>query len=74
MSEQISLSLVGFCALVNFVHQLARSRCRVHRGRVFSQIPVVPRNGLEEVVCVENNGDILNEGLEPIPTGDMADF
>jgi hypothetical protein len=36
--------------------------------------PRVPRNGLEEMVCAENNGDILNEGLEPIPTADKPDF
>jgi hypothetical protein len=34
----------------------------------------VPRNGLEEMVCAENNGDIFNEGLEPIPTADRPDF
>ena len=34
----------------------------------------VPRNGLEEMVCAENNGDILNEGIEPIPTADKPDF
>jgi hypothetical protein len=36
--------------------------------------PRVPRNGLEEMVCAENNGDIFNEGLEPIPTADKPDF
>jgi hypothetical protein len=36
--------------------------------------PRVPRKGLEEMVCAENNGDILNEGLEPIPTSDKPDF
>jgi len=36
--------------------------------------PRVPRNGLEEMVCAENNGDILNEGLEPIPTAAKPDF
>ena len=34
----------------------------------------VPRNGLEEMACAENNGDILNEGIEPIPTADKPDF
>jgi hypothetical protein len=33
----------------------------------------VDGNGLEEVVCADN-GDILNEGLEPIPTSDKPDF
>ena len=36
--------------------------------------PRVPRNGLEEMACAENNGDILNEGLEPIPEAAKADF
>ena len=36
--------------------------------------PRVPRNGLEEMACAENNGDRFNEGLEPIPTADRADF
>jgi hypothetical protein len=36
--------------------------------------PRVPRNGLEEMACAENNGDILNEGLEPIPEADTPDF
>jgi len=36
--------------------------------------PRVPRAGLEEMACAENNGDILNEGLEPIPQADRADF
>ena len=36
--------------------------------------PRVPRDGLEEMACAENNGDILGEGLDPIPTADKADF
>jgi hypothetical protein len=36
--------------------------------------PRVPRGPLEEMACAENNGDILNEGLEPIPTADRPDF
>jgi len=36
--------------------------------------PRVPRDGLEEMACAENNGDILGEGLEPIPTADRPDF
>jgi hypothetical protein len=36
--------------------------------------PRVPRNGLEEMVCAENNGDILNEGVDPIPTAEIPDF
>jgi hypothetical protein len=34
----------------------------------------VPRGPLEEAVCAENNGDILNEGVEPIPQADRPDF
>ena len=34
----------------------------------------VPRDGLEEMACAENNGDILNEGIEPIPTAGKPDF
>ena len=34
----------------------------------------VPRGPLEEMVCAENNGDILNEGVEPIPQSTMPDF
>jgi hypothetical protein len=36
--------------------------------------PRVPRDGLEEMACAENNGDILGEGLDPIPTADRPDF
>ena len=36
--------------------------------------PRVPRGPLEEMVCAENNGDIFNEGLEPIPQAVKADF
>jgi hypothetical protein len=36
--------------------------------------PRVPRDGLEEMACAENNGDILGEGLEPIPTAERPDF
>jgi len=36
--------------------------------------PRVPHGPLEEMVCAENNGDILNEGLEPIPQSDKPDF
>jgi hypothetical protein len=36
--------------------------------------PRVPTGPMEEMVCAENNGDILNEGLEPIPTAAKADF
>ena len=36
--------------------------------------PRVPRAGLEEMACAENNGDIFNEGLEPIPQAQKADF
>lgn len=36
--------------------------------------PRVPRGPLEEMVCAENNGDILNEGVEPIPTAEKPDF
>ncbi len=36
--------------------------------------PRVPRNGLEEMACAENNGDIFNEGLDPIPQADRPDF
>jgi len=36
--------------------------------------PRVPRGGLEEMACAENNGDIFGEGLEPIPTADRPDF
>jgi hypothetical protein len=36
--------------------------------------PRVPRGPLEEMVCAENNGDILNEGVEPIPQADRPDF
>ena len=34
----------------------------------------VPRGPLEEMVCAENNGDILNEGVEPIPQSTLPDF
>jgi hypothetical protein len=34
----------------------------------------VPRGPLEEAVCAENNGDILNEGVDPIPQTDRPDF
>ena len=34
----------------------------------------VPRNGLEEMACAENNGDILNEGVDPIPQAARPDF
>lgn len=34
----------------------------------------VPRDGLEEMACAENNGDILNEGIDPIPQTDKPDF
>jgi hypothetical protein len=34
----------------------------------------VPRDGLEEMACAENNGDILNESIEPIPTAEKPDF
>ena len=34
----------------------------------------IPRNGLEEMACAENNGDILNEGIDPIPQADRPDF
>jgi hypothetical protein len=34
----------------------------------------VPRGPLEEAVCAENNGDILNEGVEPIPQSTTPDF
>jgi hypothetical protein len=36
--------------------------------------PRVPRGPLEEAVCAENNGDILNEGVEPIPQSTTPDF
>jgi hypothetical protein len=36
--------------------------------------PRVPSNGLEEMACAENNGDILDEGLDPIPQSDRPDF
>lgn len=36
--------------------------------------PRVPTGPLEEMVCAENNGDIFNEGLEPIPTAARPDF
>jgi len=36
--------------------------------------PRVPRGPLEEMVCAENNGDVFNEGLEPIPHSDKPDF
>jgi hypothetical protein len=34
----------------------------------------VPKGPLEEMACAENNGDIFNEGLEPIPTAARPDF
>jgi len=34
----------------------------------------VPGGPLEEMVCAENNGDILNEGVEPIPQANRPDF
>jgi hypothetical protein len=34
----------------------------------------VPRTGLEEMACAENNGDILNEGADPIPQAEKPDF
>jgi hypothetical protein len=34
----------------------------------------IPHNGLEEMACAETSGDILNEGLEPIPQTDRPDF
>ena len=34
----------------------------------------VPRGPMEEAVCAENNGDILNEGIEPIPQSTTPDF
>jgi hypothetical protein len=36
--------------------------------------PRVPRAGLEEMACAENNGDRFDEGLEPIPQADRPDF
>ncbi len=36
--------------------------------------PRVSAGPLEEQVCAENNGDIFNEGLEPIPAASAADF
>ena len=36
--------------------------------------PRVPRGPLEEAVCAENNGDILNEGADPIPQANTPDF
>jgi hypothetical protein len=36
--------------------------------------PRVPRGPLEEMACAENNGDILGEGLDPIPQSDRPDF
>ena len=36
--------------------------------------PRVPKGPLEEMACAENNGDIFNEGLEPIPTAMRPDF
>jgi len=36
--------------------------------------PRVPTGPMEEMVCAENNGDIFNEGLEPIPTAAKPDF
>jgi len=36
--------------------------------------PRVPKGPLEEMACAENNGDIFNEGLEPIPTAAKPDF
>ncbi|HXJ01066.1 MAG TPA: hypothetical protein VNH44_07570 [Micropepsaceae bacterium] len=36
--------------------------------------PRVPKGPMEEMVCAENNGDIFNEGLDPIPTAAKADF
>jgi hypothetical protein len=36
--------------------------------------PRVSKGPLEEVVCAENNGDVFNEGLDPIPTALTPDF
>jgi hypothetical protein len=36
--------------------------------------PRVSKGPLEEVVCAENNGDVFNEGLDPIPTALRPDF
>ena len=36
--------------------------------------PRVSKGALEEMVCAENNGDILNQGLDPIPTAATPDF
>ena len=36
--------------------------------------PRVSKDALEEAVCAENNGDILDQGLDPIPTAQTADF
>jgi hypothetical protein len=36
--------------------------------------PRVPQAGLEEMACAENNGDRFNEGLQPIPQAERADF
>ena len=36
--------------------------------------PRVPRGPLEEMACAENNGDVFDEGLEPIPTASKPDF
>jgi hypothetical protein len=36
--------------------------------------PRIPHGPLEEMACAENNGDILNEGAEPIPQADKPDF
>jgi len=36
--------------------------------------PRVPKGPLEEMACAENNGDIFDEGLDPIPTAAKPDF
>jgi len=36
--------------------------------------PRVPKGPMEEMACAENNGDVFNEGLEPIPTAAKPDF
>jgi len=47
-------------------------------GRIVRKWPcqrlAFSRGPLEEMVCAENNGDILNEGADPIPQADKPDF
>jgi hypothetical protein len=46
---------------------------RIH-GKGDKVDPRTPSGPLEEQVCAENNGDIFNEGLDPIPTALTRDF